>query len=454
MKMSYNGTDNGYAIFRHVRIPRTNMLMRHSTVLRDGTYTSIPLRQKLLFGGMLTGRLHIVRSAASQFAQALTICARYSVVRTQGRQFASSPSTSTSSCHVEQSIISYQHQKHRLLTLISRCYITVFAHHHASSLFAFLAAQQTRNDHTMLPFLHVLLCGLKAWSTDTAANGAEDARKMCGGHGCMAMSGMPDIVDRLTTMCTFEGENFVMWAQVARYLMKALDTPEFPEEMSYMSSSSSFPTTCSAAGEDISKHDVLMEIFQHRATRLAREAHELVQEAQRRSKSRAEAENIHSLPLLVAARAHIEVLVLSFSIEAFSHFLSSAPQSLVAVISRLISLFGLTTIASPLAPFTGSFLGDDYLSSSQLADMQAQIDALLEKLGPDVIALTDAWMFTDASLASAIGCADGDIYARMMAWTRQLPINVDAARNGGIWEEGKGELSSFWGRNMKRASKL
>jgi acyl-CoA oxidase len=54
--MSYNGTDNGYAVFNHVRIPRTNLLMRHSKVSRDGTYTTVPLRQKLVYGGMLNGR--------------------------------------------------------------------------------------------------------------------------------------------------------------------------------------------------------------------------------------------------------------------------------------------------------------------------------------------------------------------------------------------------------------
>jgi hypothetical protein len=54
--MSYNGTDNGYAIFNQVRIPRTNLLMRHSQVSRDGTYTAVPLREKLVYGGMLNGR--------------------------------------------------------------------------------------------------------------------------------------------------------------------------------------------------------------------------------------------------------------------------------------------------------------------------------------------------------------------------------------------------------------
>jgi hypothetical protein len=56
LKMSYNATDNGYAVFNNVRIPRTNLLSRHATVSRDGKYATVALREKLVYGGMLKGR--------------------------------------------------------------------------------------------------------------------------------------------------------------------------------------------------------------------------------------------------------------------------------------------------------------------------------------------------------------------------------------------------------------
>ena len=64
--------------------------------------------------------------------------------------------------------------------------------------------------------------------------------------------------------------------------------------------------------------------------------------------------------------------------------------------------------------------------------MRRRIDGLLEFLLPDVIALADAWSFSDASLASAFGCRNGDVYTRLLAWIRQLPINVEAAKNDGV----------------------
>jgi acyl-CoA oxidase len=87
--------------------------------------------------------------------------------------------------------------------------------------------------------------------------------------------------------------------------------------------------------------------------------------------------------------------------------------------------------------------------------MREQIDGLEEVLLPDSIALTDAWSFTDGCLRSAIGCKDGDVYRRIMEWTRQLPINVEAAENGGIFKKGWEEvIKGFLARDLSFKAKL
>jgi acyl-CoA oxidase len=57
---------------------------------------------------------------------------------------------------------------------------------------------------------------------------------MCGGHGHLAMPGLSGTVTSVTATCTFEGENFVMWGQAAKYLLKGFDASTLPGDVEYM----------------------------------------------------------------------------------------------------------------------------------------------------------------------------------------------------------------------------
>lgn len=120
--------------------------------------------------------------------------------------------------------------------------------------------------------------------------------------------------------------------------------------------------------------------------------------------------------LISATRAHCDVHIITSFMTQLSGIKAGPVRD---VLSRLLSLFALTSIVSPSANNAISFIEDGYLSNAQLNTMRDLIERLLDELMPDAIALTDAWNFTDASLASAIGCKDGDAYERIMCWTRQ-----------------------------------
>jgi acyl-CoA oxidase len=391
----------------------------------------------------------VIRSSAFQLAQALTIAARYSTVRLQGNKLSRSS--------IGTPIIAYKQQHSRLLTLISKSYANIFASHSVASIYSTLAHLEKQGNHSTLPYVHMLMCGLKAWTSQTAADGAEEARKMCGGHGYMALSGLPDIVASVTATCTFEGENFVMWGQVARYLVKGMDLTVLPQDMTYMDSfcPQSKPCKITASGKEFVSHKVLLDLFKQRAASLTYEAHALVKKEENKGKSREVALDTHALPLLAAGRAHIEVFILQSCIEQLSILPTTTSPAIITVLNRLVSLFGLSTIASPFSPFSSSFLTSKTITASQLGQMREQIDGLEEVLLPDSIALTDAWSFTDGCLRSAIGCKDGDVYRRIMEWTRQLPINVEAAENGGIFKKGWEEvIKGFLARDLSFKAKL
>lgn len=70
----------------------------------------------------------------------------------------------------------------------------------------------------LLADLHATSCGLKSLASTIAAEGLEVARRACGGHGYSDFSGIgPYYADYLPTT-TWEGDNFMLTQQVARYV--------------------------------------------------------------------------------------------------------------------------------------------------------------------------------------------------------------------------------------------
>lgn len=68
----------------------------------------------------------------------------------------------------------------------------------------------------LIPQLHALSAGLKAFTSWEANAGIEVCRMSCGGHGYSRSSALPDIYVEFTPTCTYEGENTVMMLQTAR----------------------------------------------------------------------------------------------------------------------------------------------------------------------------------------------------------------------------------------------
>jgi acyl-CoA oxidase len=217
----YNQNDNGFVSFTHVKIPRTDMLMGVCSLDRNGRLTRLA-PPEAVYGTMLSSRTFITHGAAFQLAQAVTIATRYSVVREQG----SLPFEAAGKGPSEIPIMAYKSQQYRLLTLLANAFAMNFAAKITYELQENLDARLKNRDYSTVAHVHGLMAGAKAWFTTVAAEGAEDAKRCCGGHGYLSMSGLPEIVATVTACCTLEGDNVVMWQQTARYLMKVMDVIE------------------------------------------------------------------------------------------------------------------------------------------------------------------------------------------------------------------------------------
>jgi acyl-CoA oxidase len=449
LKMGYNTIDNGYAKFDGVKIRRSDMLSRYARVEKapdapDGAVYVKAKHPKAMYAGMVYVRGIVIRISGFQLAQAVTIAVRYSVVREQ-----SMPADGDEKEHgktQEAQIIYHKQQHFRLLTNIAKAFTILFATRHCDAKLEDHFRRIDKEDFSTAQEAHIPTAGFKAWCTQTAADGAEDCRKSCGGHGYLMISGLPDIVNTCVAMCTFEGENFVLWLQVWRYLASCVKKIEkeqvVGEDVKYLQESRKEYVVwadhakdqgclprCVAQGKMFLKKEVQLKIYKHRASRLVFNTAHI--------EERSGSKNRYQMEAIAAARAHVEYQMLMTMHEQVTA-LDAQYQELAQVLKRLTNLFALSTIVHPSTPSAISFAEDGHLNLSQMRNIRDCVDQLLVELLPDAVALTDAWDFSDASLCSALGCYDGNVYERLFAWMKQLPINLRMAEGNGVllpeWE--------------------
>lgn len=107
-KLATNAKDNGYLRFNGVRIPRLNMLMKYSTVSKEGEFSRHG-NERISYATMLSVRARIPSFCYLALAKATTIATRYSLVR---RQFKDDNGR-------EVAIMDYQLQQDKIIPAIS-----------------------------------------------------------------------------------------------------------------------------------------------------------------------------------------------------------------------------------------------------------------------------------------------------------------------------------------------
>ena len=78
--------------------------------------------------------------------------------------------------------------------------------------------EETVAGSDLLADLHATSCGLKALASTTAAEGLEVCRRACGGHGYSSFGGIGSWYADYLPTTTWEGDNYMLTQQVARYV--------------------------------------------------------------------------------------------------------------------------------------------------------------------------------------------------------------------------------------------
>ena len=212
-KLGLEGVDNGRIWFDHVRVPRQNLLDRFAEVDEQGTYTS-PIESKngrffTTIGTLITGRVSVGGAAISAAKSALAIAVRYALKR---RQFG------PPGADQEVLLMDYRVHQRRLLPRLATTYALHFAQQELlSELHRSLTEEgyEERDRRKLQSFA----AGVKLTATWHATDTIQECREACGGAGYLAENRFKALKADTDVFTTFEGDNTVLLQLVAKDLL-------------------------------------------------------------------------------------------------------------------------------------------------------------------------------------------------------------------------------------------
>lgn len=419
-KFGYNTMDNGFLLFNKVRVPHVSLLARFSGVdPKTGKYIP-PRNAALVYGTMTYVRSNIVLQSGSVLARGVTIATRYCAVR---RQFHDRDSTNP---EAETQVLDYTMVQYRLLPLIATTYALHFTGRAMLRLYSENQARMADGKSSAaeaaqtLADLHATSCALKAYSSHAAAEGLEVSRRTCGGHGYSAFSGIGSwYADYLPTV-TWEGDNYMLTQQVARYLLKAaravLAGKPANNDISRILAEFRRRQDIGAAFDVLDDDADIVKAFGWRAAFLTFEAHKHRDENK-------QSWNSLLIDFWRLSTAFSQYLIVKNFYETLQDPATKAALSAseLALLRKLFLLFSLYHLQSHASEFFTS--GATTVRQIQLA-RTTQTLVLLKDIRPHAVKLVDAWSFPDWQLDSSLGREDGKVYEDLFYRASQLnPLN-------------------------------
>ncbi|KAL1805968.1 hypothetical protein ACET3Z_029036 [Daucus carota] len=413
----YNTMDNGVLRFDHVRIPRNQMLMRVLQVSREGkcTYSDVP--RQLIYGTMVYVRQNIVTDASIALSRAVTVATRYSCVR---RQFGSQNGGP------ETQVIDYKTQQNRLFPLLASAYAFRFVSEWLKWLYGDVTARLSANDFSMLPEAHACTAGLKSLTTSATADAIEECRKLCGGHGYLCSSGLPELFAMYVPACTYEGDNVVLLLQVARFLVKTvsqLGSGKQPVGTTAYMGRAEHLMQCRSnveRAEDWLNPSAILEAFEARAFRMVVSCAQSLRDFPSPEEGFAEL----SADLAEVAIAHCQLIVVSKFIDKLKQEIPG--KGVKHQLKNLCNIYAL----SLLHKHQGEFLATSSITAEQASLANTQLRKLYSQVRPNAVALVDSFNYTDHYLGSILGRYDGNVYPKLYEAAWKDPLNESVVTDG------------------------
>ncbi|KAK2737774.1 fatty-acyl coenzyme A oxidase [Myotisia sp. PD_48] len=430
-KFGYNTMDNGFLLFNNLKIPHVNMLSRYSGVDPVTNKYVRPMSASLVYGTLTWVRSTIVLQSGSVLARGVTIATRYCAIRSQF-QDRDAPPTATG----ENPVLNYKMVQIRLLPLLAATFALHFTGRGMMALYERNQKVMSQTEKSsskrgagpeelnpgadLLADLHATSCGLKALGSTIAAEGLEVCRRACGGHGYSSYSGIgPWYADYLPTT-TWEGDNYMLTQQVARYLLKSA--------RSVLAGKPADNDTCHILQSYLSRRDIgaAFNILENDADIVAafgwRAAYLTFEALKHRDVEKRSWNNL-LVDFWRLSTAHSQYIVVKNFYEAI--FSSSSPldidQPTLEILRKLFRLHALHTLERESADF---FTAGAVTTRQIVLARTRAVAKLLDEVRPHTLRLVDAWKFPDWQLDSSLGRADGKVYEDLFfRASQQNPVN-------------------------------
>ncbi|KAJ3332437.1 acyl-Coenzyme A oxidase [Blyttiomyces sp. JEL0837] len=422
-KAGRNGLDNGWVQLTHVRIPRTNMLMRWCQVSKDGEVNG-PAHPAVMYATLIPERLTMMFSVRMPVGKALTIACRYGVTRRQGS--------------VNEQIIDYQAQQVNLMPALAGLYVMqlaarlVFNHwDHVSALSDTNPAEYAQ----YLPDIHATSAGLKATLTWWGGEILELCRRTCGGHAYSSYSGIPALIEdygvnttgmALNVLITKGGgDNFPMAIQCARYVLRCVErglngkkgniaSGEYLNDAATILKRGKCAVN-SKSDDWLNNLDLYLDLLSFAVVGMAKSLGEQIAAIKKANASSDPFDDVsNQLIKLSTLHSHVHLL------QRFKECLVKNPPiaELKQTLMTCATLFA-ADIARKEAATTVLEYG--YISSDQARAVSSAVMTLCKRVREDVVFLTDALGFPDFMLMSSIGRADGNNYEDYFETVKKAP---------------------------------
>ncbi|KAJ2827582.1 hypothetical protein FBU31_003130, partial [Coemansia sp. 'formosensis'] len=411
-KFGFNTMDNGFLLLNRVRVPRINLLQRYIMVSRDGTVSRpANVDPKVAYGTMVYVRTQIVRNMSQVLAKATTIAVRYTSLR---RQFKSSAEA------LESPVLDYSMVQYRLMPLVAQNYAMLAVSQAFVAHYQECMAELNAGNFAPLKELHATACGLKRWTSDRAVAGIDTCRHVCGGHGFSQFSGLNEFYANSYPNIIWEGDNYVLSQQTARYLVaqvRALraGTPLAANQTTRYLLRHMPGGKLRALRVEVAQLDDAAAQLDLLAFRAASMAADLVD-----ALDGGRSWNHSLVAVQRLCDAHTDFIVASYFRQHLSTLETGSP--LLPHLNQLATLLCLYTLEQHSADL---FRLPTPFTPAMVAQVEKRLAAVIEEVRAQAVPLVDAFGISDFRLNSALGRSDGKVYENYLEWAMEDPLNAD-----------------------------